>query len=188
MLIQMLIERPQMIGQILARTPTWVWFLLAGLLWLGAGMLKGRTMGAARVGVMPMVMTALSLWGAMSAFSQSPIYGSVMLAWVASAAVLAAAVGMLPPPRGASYDPRERTFTVPGSWVPLALIVGIFMVKYVVGVEVAMQPSLAQDGSYSLAYGAIYGAFSGIFTGRSLRLARLALRPSTSVAIPTVRA
>jgi hypothetical protein len=188
MLIQMLIQRPQMIGSILAQTPTWVWFLLAGLLWLGLGMLKGRTMGATRVGVMPVVMTGLSLWGAMSAFSHAPIYGSVMLAWVASAVLLAAAVGMLPAPRGASYSAQARTFTVPGSWVPLALILGIFLVKYMVGVEVAMQPSLAHDSSYSLTYGAIYGAFSGIFTGRSLRLARLALRTSTSVAIPTVRA
>ena len=188
MLIQMLIQRPQMIGSIVAQTPTWVWFLLAGLLWLGLSMLKGRTMSAIRVGVMPVVMTALSLWGAMSAFSRSPIYGYVMLAWVVSAAVLAAAVGMLPPPRGASYSPQARTFTVPGSWVPLALIVGIFLVKYVVGVEVAMQPSLAHDSNYSLTYGAIYGLFSGIFTGRSLRLARLALRSSSTVAIPTVRA
>ncbi len=77
---------------------------------------------------------------------------------------------------------------MPGSWVPLALIVGIFLVKYVVGVEVAMQPSLAHDSSYSLTYGAIYGLFSGIFTGRTIRLARLALRSSGTVAIPTVRA
>ena len=185
MLIQMLIARPQMIGTILASTPTWVWFLLAGLLWLGASMLKGATIGVRRAAIMPVVMTGLSLWGMVSAFSRSAIFGYVMLAWVVTAALLATAVGMLPAPRGASYNPQARTFTVPGSWVPLALILGIFLVKYVVGVEVAMNPALPQDSSYSLTYGVIYGAFSGIFTGRSIRLARLAWRGATLGTIST---
>ncbi|MFC5498955.1 DUF6622 family protein [Caenimonas terrae] len=187
MLIQMLIARPQTIGPILSNTPTWVWALLAGLLWLGASMLRSNTVSAVRVGVMPVAMTGLSLWGAVSAFSHSVIYGYVMLAWVVAAVVLATAVGSMQPPRGSSYNPQERTFTVPGSWVPLALILGIFLVKYVVGVEVAMNPALAQDASYSLTYGVIYGAFSGIFSGRSIRLARLARRTAPA-SVSTARA
>jgi hypothetical protein len=188
MLIQLLIARPQMIGPILARTPTWVWFLLAGLLWLGIGMLRGKTIGARRAAIMPVAMTGLSLWGMISAFSQSSTYGYVLLVWAVAAVVLAAAVGMMAPPRGTSYNPQDRSFTVPGTWVPLVLILGIFLVKYVVGVEVAMNPALAHDGSYSLTYGAIYGVFSGIFTGRSIRLARLALRSAAPVSAPTVHA
>lgn len=187
MLIQMLIDRPQMIGPILARTPTWVWFLLAGLLWLGIGMLRGKTIGVRRAAIMPVAMTGLSLWGTISAFSHSAIYGYVLLAWAVTAVVLAAAVGVMPAPQGSSYHPQDRTFTVAGSWAPLALILGIFLAKYVVGVEVAMRPDLAHDAAYSLTCGAIYGVFSGIFTGRSIRLARLALR-TASPSTPTVYA
>jgi hypothetical protein len=179
MLIQMLIARPQMIGPILAGTPTWVWFLLAGLLGLGISQLKTRTMSAIRAFIMPVAMTGLSLWGTISAFSHSAIYGYVLLTWAVAAVVLAAVVGSISPPAGTGFNPQDRTFTVPGSWVPLALIMGIFLVKYMVGVEVAMNPGLAHDSTYSLTYGAIYGVFSGIFTGRSIRLARLALRSST---------
>ncbi len=176
MLIQLLIDRPQMIGPILTQTPTWVWVLLAGLLWLGIGMLKGRTIRTSRAAIMPVVMTGLSLWGTISAFSQSALLGYVLLAWAVAAVVLAAAVGRMPAPAGTGYDAQARTFTVPGSWVPLALILGLFLVKYVVGVETSMQPALAHDGGYSLTYGAIYGVFSGIFTGRAIRLGRLARR------------
>jgi hypothetical protein len=176
MLIQLLVNKPQMIGPILAGTPLWVWFLLAGLLWLGIGMLKGATIGASRMAIMPVAMTGLSLWGTISAFSQSAMFGYVLLVWAVAAVVLAAAVGRMAPPAGTAYDASARSFTVPGSWVPLALIMGIFLVKYVVGVEVAMQPTLAHDGTYSLTYGAIYGVFSGIFTGRAIRLGRLAMR------------
>ena len=179
MLIQMLVDKPQMIGAILTATPVWVWFLLAGLLWLGIGMLKASTVGATRVAIMPVAMTGLSLWGTISAFSQSPVYGDALLVWVVAAVVLAAAVGTMPAPRGASYNAQDRTFTVPGSWVPLVLILGIFLVKYVVGVEIAMNPALRHDGTYSLTCGAIYGVFSGMFTGRPIRLARLAMRAST---------
>ncbi len=188
MLIQLLVNKPEMIGPILAHTPLWVWLLLAGLLWLGIGMLKGKTISAGRAAITPMAMTGLSLWGTISAFSHSGLFGSVLLVWAVAAVVLAAAVSRLPAPTGTSYDPQARTFTVPGSWVPLALILGIFLVKYVVGVEVAMQPALRHDGSYSLTYGLIYGVFSGIFTGRAIRLGRLALRPASHGSAPTAHA
>jgi hypothetical protein len=188
MLIQMLIARPQMIGPVLSQTPTWVWFLLAGLLWLGISMLKGNTIGVRRAAIMPVAMTGLSLWGMISAFSHSAIYGYVLLAWVVAAVILATAVGMMRAPKGTRYNPQDRSFTVPGSWVPLVLIMGIFLVKYVVGVEVAMNPALPHDAAYSLTYSVIYGVFSGIFTGRSIRLARLALRSSTRGSSPIAHA
>jgi hypothetical protein len=187
MLIQMLINQPRMLGSILAATPPWVWLLLAGLLWLGIGMLRRRTVSARRAAVTPVVMVGLSLWGTISAFGHSALFVDVLLAWAVAALLLAATVGSMPAPTGTSYNPQDRTFSVPGSWVPLVLIAGIFLVKYVVGVEVAMNPSLPHDGSYSLTYGVVYGVFSGIFAGRSLRLARLALRPAAPLAVPTVR-
>jgi len=187
MLIQLLVNRPQMIGPILASTPLWVWFLLAGLLWLGIGMTQGKTSSASRAAIMPVVMTGLSLWGTISAFGRSELFGYVLLVWAVATVVLAAAVGRMSPPAGMRYDASNRRFTVPGSWVPLVLILGIFLVKYVVGVEVAMQPALAHDDSYSLTYAAIYGVSSGIFTGRAIRLGRLAMRP-TALGFPTAHA
>ena len=61
----------------------------------------------------------------------------------------------------------------------MLLILGVFLTKYVVGVELAMQPALAHDGAYTLAVATIYGVFSGLFVGRAARLWRLTARPGT---------
>jgi hypothetical protein len=71
---------------------------------------------------------------------------------------------------------------MPGSWVPMLLIVGIFLIKYIVGVDLAMQPTLALDSRYVLIVGALYGLFSGIFAGRAARLWRLVARPAAASA------
>lgn len=187
MLLQMLVAHPQMLGTVLKSTPVWVWGLLAGLIWLGLSQARDRTAGLARVTIMPVVMTGLSLWGTISAFGNSPMFGYVMLAWMFTAAVALAVITPMAVPPGTVYDPATRTYAMRGSLVPLALILGIFLTKYVVGVELAMKPTLAQDGEYTLIVGALYGLFSGIFSGRTARLWLLARR-STDFGSPAFNA
>jgi hypothetical protein len=180
MLIQMIIHQPQMLGPVLKSTPVWVWGLLAVLTWLGLSQARARTAGLARVTVMPIAMTALSVWGTVSAFGGSPQFGSVLLAWSAAAAIALATLAPMAAPAGTRYDVRTRAFRLPGSWVPMLLILGIFLTKYIVGVELAMQPGLARDGQYAVMAGALYGLFSGVFAGRAVRLWRLASRPAAA--------
>jgi hypothetical protein len=180
MLIQILIHQPQALGAILKNTPVWVWGLLAGLMVLGLSQLRSRNASQARVTLLPVTMTALSIWGTVSAFGASPLFGTVMLVWLATAAVVLAGVASTAAPRGATYDAASRTYRIPGSWIPLALIAAIFLVKYVVGVDLAMQPVLARDSHYTLIVAALYGTFSGIFIGRAARLWRLAFRPASA--------
>ncbi|MDB5870897.1 MAG: hypothetical protein JWQ07_339 [Ramlibacter sp.] len=179
MLIEMLINQPQMLGLVLKNTPSWVWGMLVALIWLGLSQARARTAGLARVSVMPVVMTTLSLWGIVAAFGKSPMFGYVMLAWMFAAAVMLAVITPMAVPRGTEYDAATRTYSMRGSWIPMLLILGIFLTKYIVGVELAMKPSLAHDGQYTLVVGTLYGLFSGIFTGRAARLWLLARRPST---------
>jgi len=104
----------------------------------------------------------------------------VLVTWFTAAAVVGTAMAMTTPP--ATYDRATRSFQVPGSWIPLALILGIFMTKYVVGVELNMQPQLARDGQFTVIVAGLYGVFNGLFVGRAVRLWRLALRPAASSA------
>jgi hypothetical protein len=182
MLIQLIANRPQILGQIVSNTPVWVWGLLAGLIALGLSQVRDRTVGLRRVSVLPLAMAALSLSGTVTALAGAPNFTAVMLAWAATAVAMLAALGFTSPAAATRYDPVTRRFALPGSWFPLALFVGIFLTKYVVGVDLAMQPSLAQDSQYTLVVGAVYGAISGLFAGRAARLWRLALRPSPILA------
>lgn len=174
MLIQMLIDHPQILGPVIKGTPSYVWGLLAGLTYLGLTQVKSRTVGLARITLLPIAMTALSLWGTIAAFGASPLFGYVLLAWATAAAVAIAAIAPFAPPAGTQYDAASRSFKLVGSWAPMALIMGIFLTKYIVGVDLAMQPTLASNGQYTLVIGTVYGAFSGIFAGRTARLWSLA--------------
>lgn len=187
MLIQTLTQHPEMFGLIVKKTPPWVWGLLAALTVLGLVQARQRTASWARVSLLPISMTALSIWGSVSAFGASPLFGYVMLAWLMAAAVALAVLASMPAPRGALYDSASRRFTLPGSWVPMALIMGIFLTRYAVGIELAMQPGLARDGQFTLVVGALYGLFSGIFMARAARLWRLAHGPLTERLLDAAR-
>jgi hypothetical protein len=182
MLIQMLIQQPQAITTVLKSTPTWVWGLLAALVALGLSQVRTRSASFARIAITPLAMLTLSLWGNISAFGRSPDFGFVLATWAGILAVTVIAVMQLPVPAGTQFDETSRTFRLPGSWIPMLLIVAIFLVTYVVGVDLAMQPSLALDSHYVLIIAALYGVFSGIFAGRAARLWRLAARPAMAMA------
>lgn len=173
MLIQLIAQHPSAIGTVLKNTPVWVGVLFIALAALGLSQVRTRSISFTRMAATPLAMTALSVWGTASAFGKSPLFAWVIVAWLAAALLMAALVASRPAPAGTQHDADTNSFTVPGSLVPLGLIMGIFLVKYVVGVDVTMQPSLASDGAYTLVVGTLYGLFSGIFAGRALRLWRL---------------
>jgi len=174
MLLQLLANQPQAIVPVLRQTPVWVWGLLAAFLTLGITQLRDRTASLVRVSLMPVAMTVFSISGTYTALGASPHLATAIAAWLIAAVLAFALVA-----RGqanAVYDPVRRLFHLPGSAAPLLLIVGIFLVKYVVGVDLAMAPQLVQDAPYVLSVAALYGAFTGAFVGRAARLWRLPLR------------
>lgn len=176
-----LTERSPMIIQIVANTPVWVWGLLVALLALGFSQARSRTIGWTRIVLPPLGLGAFSLWGTFSAFGGS---AAVLGTWFAAAVVLTLMVTRLNAPQGSRYDAASRRFTLPGSWVPMALIMGIFLTKYAVGATLAMHPDIRSDANFSLAVASLYGVFSGIFAGRTARLLRLGLRADRATPAP----
>ncbi len=69
-----------------------------------------------------------------------------------------------------------RTFTVPGSWWPLAVILAIFFTRYAVTVMLVMNGELRQVAAFAGTASFVYGLSSGFFLARTLGLSRL-LRP-----------
>lgn len=161
-----------MLLQIILHTPKWVFAVFVLLVWLGARQLLSGSVSLAKVTVMPIAMTALSVFGVLSAFGDSL---GALLGWAAAAVVLIALVLQRPLPATTRYDAAAREFHVAGSAVPLMLMMGIFFTKYVVGVALAMHPELRQQASFALGVPVLYGAFSGIFVARAVRLWKLAI-------------
>ncbi|MGH8744990.1 MAG: DUF6622 family protein, partial [Burkholderiales bacterium] len=160
-----------MLVEILRHTPAWVFGLFALLIALGMTQARARTLGLVRLALLPLAMLGLSLYGAVSAFGLSEL---ALGSWAAALAAVALASLALPAARGVGYSAAERTFSVPGSWFPLALMMAIFFTKYAVAVTLARQPALHAAPGFVAAACCLYGAFSALFFARALRILRTA--------------
>lgn len=157
-------------GQIVASTPLWVWGLLAALVALGLSQTRNRSASLARVTVPALGLVAFSVLGLVGDFGGAP---AVLGSWLAAAALTLAAVTCQPVPAGTRYDDDRQVLVLPGSWVPMALILGIFLIKYAVGVSLGFNPALRADTGFAMAVAALSGLSSGMFAGRTLRVLRL---------------
>ncbi len=159
--------------------PVWVYGLFFGLLLLGWLQSRNRIVGRGRIFLLPTAMVALSIYSATAAFGA---VAAVLGAWALGLAVAVAAGLSLGPPRGAAYLEAQRAFAVPGSWVPLGLMMAIFLTRFVVGFSLARQLPMAGQADFMAGAGFLYGALSGLFLARALNLWRVARAPGTLAA------
>lgn len=181
MLIQLIAQHPEALPSVVHGTPGWVWGVAIGLAVLGASQLKDRQASLTRVFLTPLAMTAFSIWGTVSAFRASNLLAQALAIWIVAVLAVFAWVARLTV--RARYDASARSYAIPGSVVPLLLMLGIFLVKYVVGVDLLMAPQLMHESSYALTVAGLYGAFTGLFVGRAVRLWKLALPNRRSLAV-----
>lgn len=172
-----------MFAQILANTPRWVWILLIALLYLGLIQTRTRSLSLKKMMIMPLAMLGFSLFGTYSAFGGTAL---TMLVWLVAAVIVFAWLFRTSSPVYAHYDAWSQTLRVPGSWLPMALILGIFFTKYLVGAIASSQPALLHELGFSLSFSALYGAFSAAFLARAARFLRLAVQTVDLNASPAV--
>lgn len=173
LLTQLLAEHPDAIVDIVRQTPLWVGGLLAFLLSLGLSATRQRNVALARLVLLPLAMLGLALWGVQSAFAASGRLGALLAVWALGYAAMLALAARLPVPAGTRYDAARRSFQLPGSWVPMGLILAVFLMKYGIGVQLAMAPELAHQAGFAYTVSTLYGLLSGLFGARTLRLLRL---------------
>lgn len=160
---------------IVQHTPVWVWGLLAALVALGLSQTRDREISPMRVTILPLVMIALSLSGVFSAFGHFPV---ALGGWAAGVGAALGFGRQFILARGAAWSPQGATLRVPGSWLPLMLIVALFSLKYFAGASLALHPELATDAAFAGPMSLAYGSFSGLFLARGLALRNVANRPA----------
>lgn len=165
----------QLVGQVIALTPFWVWGLLVFITLLGARQAFDRELHARAIIGIAAGWTVFSIWGAANTFGFNP---TVLLAWAMGLAVSVAAQHFLIATRGVTALGGNR-FRMAGSLWPLLTIWGVFGVRYVTSVMMVLDPTLKQNPAFALAVPAVYGLLSGLFVGRALRVLRTAPRPGT---------
>lgn len=182
LLTTLLSQHPEAALDIVRGTPAWVAALLAALIALGLSSTRARSAAPARLALLPVAMLGLALWGVQSAFAASGRLTEVLLLWAACFAAMLALGRRGAAPAGTRWIAAERRFHLPGSWAPMALIVGVFLIKYTVGVQLALEPALARDAAFAFAITGLYGLLSGWIAARTLRVLRLQKSAPTLVA------
>ncbi len=155
------------ITQILSHTPLWVFGLFFGLVYLGYLQSRTRRVSRQRLIVLPVAMLGWSLYSVWSTFDT---HLTALAAWACAWGIVVAFGLARAPLQGASYDAEARQFTVSGSWIPLALMMGIFFFKYAVAVVHAVKPGVFDATTAVAVVAGTYGLFSGLFMARALRV------------------
>ena len=159
-----------MILDILEHTPVWVWIVFGALVLLGLQQSRTRDVSIARATILPVVMIVLSLSGVVGAFGPVPF---ALAAWAAGVGLSLTLAGKAVAVRGASRSTQPGHLRIPGSFVPVMLIMAVFITKYSAGVALAINPSLAANTAVAVTLSLVYGAFSGLFWSRAQSLRAL---------------
>jgi len=160
-----------LIVQILSHTPIWVYATFFVLLGFGLIQTRTRTVSKLPALLLPAGMLALSLAGIYTSFGFATL---PLAAWgmaIASATVV-----------GSTFfrDTRihctatDGTFVIPGSWVPLGVMMAIFVTKYVYAILHAYHAAGIATPLVIGALSAVYGLLSGYFASRAVHLITLA--------------
>ena len=156
---------------IVQHTPGWVWAALLALVGAGLAQTRDRDVSLLRITILPLVLIVLSVSGVFRTFGHAPV---ALGGWAAGVGAALAFARNTVAVRGAAWSSSTGRLRVPGSWLPLALIVGLFAVKYVAGASLALHPALADDAAFAGACSLAYGSFGGLFAARALSLRGLA--------------
>jgi hypothetical protein len=162
---------------VLQQIPFWVPVLFLVLVGYGYSLSRDRTVAQRRTIVVPLVLSLVSLSGVTSSFGGQAL---ALLAWAAGFAAVAASTHRWVDVRSVTFDAATRRFHVPGSWVPLTLMMSLFVLKFAVGMTLGLHPMLAGSNQLAVPCSLLYGAFAGGFLARSIALWQLARLQATS--------
>lgn len=170
--------------QIATHVPVWVWIILVALIALGLKQRETQWVSRKRLLVLPAVWLVFGAWGVQKGFGQAGSAGVAMIAWAVG--LLTSTAGLVASgwPAGATQHRADATpdaagspatsalYRVPGSWLPMMVMLAIFCARFAVGMALGFRPSLAHDPMFAGVASLSFGLLSGFFVGRSLNILR----------------
>ena len=165
----------EFIGQIFKGTPIWAWAILVALILLGVKQLRPRVVTRYSVLIAPVIFLFIGLLAA----GRGPLGFS---AWALTLLATSALTFFIwQPTAGARYDASSDRLHLPGSALPMLLMLSIFLLNYVINVALAIKPALRIEMMWQVGPAIILGVLSGVFIGRALTLFRINRLPQAAV-------
>lgn len=148
-----------------AAIPVWVYAVFALLVLLGYRQSRDRDVSPMLMIGLAVAMAAWSAFGVVSGLGASAL---VLLAW-AKGMTLSATVGRRwLAPRDITFDSNTGRVSVPGSWIPLALMMTIFVTKFGLGVAAGIGAPMTAAHGLAPLVALVLGLASGGFTARAI--------------------
>ncbi|MFM0336314.1 DUF6622 family protein [Paraburkholderia fungorum] len=144
-------------------TPTWVWVLLVVLLSRGFKALRSGTASLSKLAIVPLIFAG---WGIAHLLSDPLAGWSAAIAWTTGALVGMMGGVFIASRSRFMVDPIANTVMLPGSVLPLLLIIATFVTKFWLGVEFATVTDASSLGTVVLIDAVVSGAVAGVFAGR----------------------
>jgi hypothetical protein len=150
--------------------------LFLALVFVGYRQSLPRTVKPSTLVAIALAMLGLSLYGVVEAFGPEPL---ALLPWACGYA-LAVAVG-------AGYFASlgitavGTSVRIPGSWVPLMLLLALFAAKFGLGFAAGVRSPLLDDAGFIAVISGVLGALSGGFGARAVAAHRCAAARDAAV-------
>lgn len=152
-----------------ASIPVWVPAVFIALVLLGYRQSVPRTIKPAMLAAVALAMFGFSLYGIVSAFGPQPL---ALLLWATGYAAVMVFGARYLAPRGLAR--AGTSVRIPGSWVPLMLLLAIFAAKFVLGFAAGAGLPLLHEAGFIAAVSGVLGALSGGFGVRAVAVHRYA--------------
>lgn len=171
---------------ILQHIPVWVFLILAGLLWLGLSARKDRMIRWRVPIIVPVALTLMAITSLLVQYGATDLLWPALMAWTSVCALIVWRFVSRPLPKTIQYDHESAKFQLPGSYVPLAMYMGIFAFKFMVGFMSGMGMPIVNELFFVLCISGVYGFFSGLFLSNAWRLMALRHNAITSKAFQEI--
>jgi hypothetical protein len=147
----------------ISKIPVWVFFIFAALVFVGYRQTRTRQVAPTMLVVLALSMLGLSSYGVIAAFGAN---AAPLAAWALGIATSVTFGRGVFGPRGLVQVSPARV-QVPGSWLPLALMMGIFVAKFVLGFATGIGSPVVTQPGFVAGASAMFGLLSGAFSARA---------------------
>jgi hypothetical protein len=169
---------------LLNNIPAWLYILFFGLIYYGYTQSKTRKVSRIRITVLPVILLSLSLYGVLHV-ANSMIFA--ILTWLAGIALAFLINSKIRHGQGVILHQDNQHYVVPGSWIPLVLLMSAFIAKFSLGYLSGSHMVDPANSGFILISSGISGLISGTFGARAMQIFKAgATNPSTLVSSTTI--
>lgn len=152
-----------MLLDLLINTPLYVYWIFFSLLFVGIIQSKKRKQGIIRALIIPFILIFFSIYALIQDFS---INFSNLFSWLSGIVFVIILNKFIQNQNSVKYFPKDKTFIIEGSYIPLFTMMLIFFTKYSVNALTITNSSVLDSIFYIALICLLYGVFTGMYMMR----------------------